>query len=111
LVAAVYEFDHWVDSIRQRDAYGVDGIPETVSPMAKVQSISSVYFPQFDGLIREWDLAVIQYRVWIHTAGQKRLAGNVTQVNDGLEEAYKPYWQKRDALMDALKQFAREEFQ
>ena len=34
LVAAVYEFDHWVDSIRQRDAGGAD-IPERVSPFAK----------------------------------------------------------------------------
>jgi hypothetical protein len=44
LVAAVYEFDHWLDGARQ----GKDA-PERASPFAKVQSISSVYFPQFSG--------------------------------------------------------------
>ena len=29
LVAAVYEFDHWVEGVRQRETVGVD-IPETV---------------------------------------------------------------------------------
>ena len=43
LVAAVYEFDHWVEGVRQRETVGVD-IPETVSPFAKVEAISSIYF-------------------------------------------------------------------
>src|SRR5437868_1948308 len=60
LVAAVYEFDHWLDGMRERDAR----VPETVSPIAKVQSISSVYFPQFDELIHELDRASHQYRIW-----------------------------------------------
>jgi hypothetical protein len=47
LVAAVYEFDHWLDIMRHRDAFGAGEAPETVSPFAKVQSISAVYFPQF----------------------------------------------------------------
>jgi hypothetical protein len=80
LVAAVYEFDRWVDSSRQRDAFGVD-IPETVSPFAKVQSISSVYFPQFDEAIRELDIATIQYRMWIHTAAVRRIDNNITKVS------------------------------
>ena len=35
LVAAVYEFDHWVDRNKQRYVVGED-IPETISPLAKV---------------------------------------------------------------------------
>ena len=110
LVAAVYEFDHWVDSSRQRDAFGAN-IPETVSPFAKVQSISSVYFPQFDEAIRELDIATIQYRMWIHTAAVRRIDNNITKVSEGLTEAYTPYVQKRDALLGALKKFAHDEFQ
>jgi hypothetical protein len=49
LVAAVYEFDHWLDGIRQRALVGGDAT-ETVSPFAKVQSISAVYFPKFSEL-------------------------------------------------------------
>jgi hypothetical protein len=35
LVAAVYEFDHWLDGIRNRDAYGNDKVPETASPLRR----------------------------------------------------------------------------
>jgi hypothetical protein len=38
LVAAVYEFDHWLDDMRERDAFGVGDTRNTVSPFAKVQS-------------------------------------------------------------------------
>jgi hypothetical protein len=47
LVAAVYEFDHWLDSMRGH------GGPQTTSPFSKVQSIAAVYFPQFSELISE----------------------------------------------------------
>jgi DNA-binding helix-hairpin-helix protein with protein kinase domain len=57
LVAAVYEFDHWLDGIRNRDAFGHDNVAETASPFAKVQSISSIYFPQFVEPIAELDQA------------------------------------------------------
>ena len=52
LVVAVYEFDHWLDRLKDRFVFGAD-VPETVSPFAKVQSISSVYFPQFSTLAND----------------------------------------------------------
>jgi hypothetical protein len=110
LVAALYEFDHWMESRRQRDAFGVD-IPETVSPFAKVQAISSVYFPQFDQAIRELNSATLQYRKWIHATGARRLNNDTAQLSDGFSEAYLPYAAKRDALLDALTKFAHDEFQ
>lgn len=64
LVAAVYEFDHWLDGIRLRDAIGIDnGEPQRVSPFAKVQAISSVYFPQFNDAVAELDAAATKYRL------------------------------------------------
>jgi hypothetical protein len=110
LVAAVYEFDHWIEGIRRRDAMG-EMIPQTVSPIAKVQSIASVYFPQFSELIGELDRASGQYKIWIYNAGQKRISNNLTQFLDGFNEAHVPYAQKREALLAALKKFAHEEFQ
>ena len=56
LVAAVYEFDHWLDTLRLRNAFGQD-VPRTISPFAKVQSISAVYFSQFDELVSELEIA------------------------------------------------------
>ena len=76
-----------------------------------MQSISSVYFPQFDELIGELDRASTHYVIWTHQAALKRLANNIGEVSDGFKEAYGPYVQKRDALLDALTKFAHEEFQ
>jgi hypothetical protein len=91
LVAALYESDHWADSSRQRDAVGDSNVPETVSPFAKVQSIWSVYFPQFDEGIRELDIATLQYRMWIHAAAAHRISNNKSQFLDGFSEAHAPY--------------------
>jgi hypothetical protein len=110
LVAAVYEFDHWVDSCRLRDVSGED-IPPSVSPFARIQSISSVYFPKFDAALKELDAATSQYRLWMTGAAQRRIAGDITNRNDGFVDAYRPYSLKRDGLVDALKKFAHEEFQ
>jgi len=72
LVAAVYEFDHWLDTLRNRDAFGTDKAPQTVTPFAKVQSISAVYFPQFSGLVDGLDQAATEYTIWIHSVAIKR---------------------------------------
>lgn len=63
LVAAVYEFDHWLSGVRSRDAFGQGEAPHTVTPFAKVQSISAVYFPQFDEAVRELDAAATSLRL------------------------------------------------
>jgi hypothetical protein len=105
LVAAVYEFDHWLDGIRKR-AFGVGDAPETVSPFAKVQSISAVYFPQFSELIGELDRASVQYRMWIYKAARRG-----ADPADGFDEAFSPYAKNREALLGALSKFAHEHFQ
>ena len=51
--------------MRERDAFGVSDTRNTVSPFANVQSISSVYFPQFSGLIGGLERASDQYKIWI----------------------------------------------
>jgi hypothetical protein len=111
VVEFIAEFDHWLDGIRQRDAFGHDNVPETVSPFAKVQSISAVYFPQFSELIRELEIASTQYRFWIHTAEIRRVTNSLIQISDGFNEAHGPYVQKREALLKALQKFAHDEFQ
>jgi hypothetical protein len=74
LVAALYEFDHWLNEFRKRNIFGHDSVPETVSPFAKLQSISAVSFPQFNELIVELDLAANRFPFWMLEAGKKRIA-------------------------------------
>ena len=108
LVASVYEFDHWLDRLKDRFVFGAD-VPETVSPFAKVQSNSSVYFPQFSILANDLDEAATDYRHWMIGAGEKRLNKDPTYLA-GFIEAYEPYKRRRNALLDALQQFARKHF-
>jgi hypothetical protein len=111
LVAAVYEFDHWLEGLRDREAFGRDGIPVTASPIAKVNSISAVYFPQFSKLILELEAAADRYRGWIYAAKKERSANNVTYPTDGFDDVLWPYVEKRGDLLDAIKKFAHDEFQ
>jgi hypothetical protein len=76
-----------------------------------MQSISSVYFPQFVEPIAELDRASTQCRIWIHTAEVRRVTNNLVQISDGFNEAHGPYAQKREALLGALQKFAHDEFQ
>jgi hypothetical protein len=112
LVAAVYDFDHWLDNVRQRDGLGIaTAEPQRVSPFAKVQATSAVYFPQFNDTVAALDVASLQYRVWIHAAARKRLDKQIGPPNEGLDEVYKPYLLKRETLLKDLKAFAAKELQ
>jgi hypothetical protein len=112
LVAAVYEFDHWLSAVRDRRVVGQNTALETVSPFSKVQAISSVYFQQFSKLVRELEFAADQYQAWTYSAQNKRLDNKTAvEINDGYEGAYRPYAEKREVLLDALQKFARNHFQ
>jgi len=97
-----------IDRLKDRFIFGAD-VPETVSPFGKVQSISSVYFPQFSTLANDLDEAATEYRRWMIGAGEKRLNKDPTHIG-GFVEAYEPYKRKRNALLDALQKFARKHF-
>jgi hypothetical protein len=98
LVAAVYEFDHWLNGLRRWDYNKPPSNPEAPSPFAKVQSITSVYFPQFSEMVRELDLASGLCIVWIYNSLPSSDA-------DSANEFFDPYAGKRDTLLHALGKF------
>jgi hypothetical protein len=108
LVAAVYEFDHWLDQYRNITAYGNEGTVG-VSPLAKMEAIAATHFPDFLPKITQVSIQASGYKVAIAGSGQKRLAGKISEVNDGLIEAQRPYAQARNELLDELKTFAGEQ--
>jgi hypothetical protein len=109
LVTAVYEYDRWLDT---KVAIQAHGQQETlgISPAAKIEAISAVYFPMFQDKIKQLLFAVIRYEAWMAAAGMKRVEQKIEQVNDGLNEIYTLYITHRDELLDALREFARKEF-
>ena len=112
LVVAVYEFDHWLSSMHDNvDAFGNDKVRQPVSPFAKMQSISFVYFPQFVESIALLDQATFQYKIGIYNVGQKRISNPGAPGGPEYVEAATPYMRELVALLDALKEFAHDEFQ
>jgi hypothetical protein len=109
LVAAVYEFDHWIDKLKRVYAFGETG-EYGVSPFAKLHAISRVYFPQFEKAISELDAAADAYKVWMMQAGQKRTALKIESLNEGFLDVLNPYVKKREELLSQLNKLAREEF-
>ena len=76
-----------------------------------MRATAAVYFPQFNAAIDELDTSTSSYILWMSEAGQRRLAGKMSSINDGLTNAYNPYVRKREALVKAFTEFAKIEFQ
>jgi hypothetical protein len=116
LVAAVYEFDHWVENRRRKFAYGEENLPETASPFAKIEALVVIYFPQFTDRVTVLDLAFDGFRIWMNAAGIARLADPPGWLslpefsNERFNEASRPYTKARLDLLSALKKYGNEEF-
>jgi hypothetical protein len=108
LVAALFAHKHWLDTMSKIGVFDHEG-QLTLSPFAKVQAISSVYFPEFAQEISELDLAADRYEAWILDARQKRLQDEQSYL-DGAKEAYNPYFERLHSLQKKLRAFARREF-
>jgi hypothetical protein len=99
LVAAVYELDHWIERIE----VGADTGQQ--SPFSKVQSITSVYFPQFIDWVGALALAgnLLLEKDFYKASGSRRDAKAVEEANSSrrnakvVEEANSAYEEARDA--------------
>jgi hypothetical protein len=108
LVSAVYEHDHWIDSLRRIYVVKLDGEIK-VSPFAKIRAISDIYFPQFRKEIEELDTAAKAYRQWMYEVAQ-HAPENKAELLVGHQNAVGPYMERQNALHAALRAFSRREF-
>ena len=111
-MAAVYEFDQWVQTHRYATVDRTQ-LPQATSPIVKVSAISAVYFRQFDKLISEMEVASL---VYLNSILSKNFKEEYTYLNDREQgRIAAEYWMdpgaKRTALTNALKGFAHDEFQ
>jgi hypothetical protein len=117
MVAAIFEFDYWIKNLRKTEAYGYK-LPAAVSPFAKIEAISAVYFPNFAERIVILETSAARYRAWMTDAGTARVT-MAQQTGKELIDvsttqfaaAYQPYAAARNELLNELKGFARKEFQ
>lgn len=111
LVELVYEHDHWLENKRNALIRGGE-VKIYVSPIAKIEAISAVYFPGFNEAVSKLAKTTIDFEVWILAAALKeRDQKPVAEILEGNAEASDPYQKARDYLLNELKEFAHEEFQ
>lgn len=109
LAAAIYEFDHWLETKQSIMVYLTD---EKLgpSPFYKIQAIAAVYFPALLPQIALLKGGSHIFTDWIAKAALKRLEGNIAGVNEGLTGAYNPYLEAQSGLLVQLIQQAQREF-
>ena len=108
LVGAVYEYDHWIDTVRGIRVAGLDG-EITMSPFAKIRAISDTYFPEFEKAVEELRAAGHTYGMWMLEVVQNRPQKEALLARH--ETIVGPHVDKRDALLAELRSFAGHEFQ
>jgi hypothetical protein len=109
LVAAVYQFDHWLDTMRSFSLSGGNNPPNSVSPLPTIVALSTVYFPQFEKRIAELQKAALAHELWVKDAAHKKMQGDANY-DLGLKAAYEPYLIKRDELLRDLRKQAKRKF-
>ena len=109
LVGAVVEHLHWINTMRNFRTFGIGSEP-AMSSVAKIQAISDTYFPEFEDLVQQLYTASTDYEIWSSRAAQKKLRSE-PEYMAGHENIVKTYMEKREALLTALRNFARREFQ
>jgi hypothetical protein len=110
LVTAVYEFDHWLDTKQDIQVHHNEATPLGISPLASLEGLSAVYFPSFLSRVLALKNSATYFQTWIGNAAMRRARGDMEHVNDGLQEAYGPYVDAREALLSDLIDYAKKEF-
>jgi len=107
----VVEHYHWIATKQFFFIAGQGSEPE-LSPMIKIEAITSTYFPEFMMSVRKLDSASNEYESWIFGMGQKRVRNEPGYEKlPGQNEVLTKYTDARADFLVELKLFARREFQ
>jgi hypothetical protein len=107
LVELMYEHERWLGKKREHLLFDEEAPGD--NPIAKIEGICAVYFPQFLREVQKVDLAASGYEVWIVGAWQKKL-NNEAEYQDGFLEAYNSCRAAWMAMMRELRKYAVVEF-
>lgn len=90
MLAALFEFDHWLNLKKDSYVFG-KGRDLPYSPISKAIAVALMYFPEALPALRDIEIKGHDYQKWMTEASLRRLSGQIETLNDGFEEAYKPY--------------------
>ena len=80
LLAVLHEHNFWVETQRNIDVFGNE-LDRSPPPLSKAIAIAALYFPDLILPLKQLDIATDKYQVWMFTAGQRRLKGDIASLN------------------------------
>ena len=89
LAAGIASYEDWMNRRHNSRAFGERD--PGASPLPNVTAIASLDFPVLLEALDAVTSAARDYELWQNKAGLKRLAGNLTEINEGLDGAYGPF--------------------
>jgi len=115
LVSVIYEHHHWVQRLYLINVKGAT-LEMQLSPFAKIEAITHVYFPQFDTSLKTFAAAAAAYQeLMLRNAPilqQLDLSIDAhVNVNTDFIEARADYIRSGNIFIDELKSYAKREFQ
>ncbi|WP_339690721.1 hypothetical protein [uncultured Parasphingorhabdus sp.] len=109
LIDAIFAYDHWLTDLQNRLVFGISTVV-TQSPLSKVVALIAIHFPQFSLVSAEFEYEAKKYVVWMSDKSQKRVAGRPpSEWIEGHQEQYSAYADKREAVLDKIKGYAKSE--
>lgn len=105
MISVLYQHDHWLEAERNGRVYG-EGGSGTPPPIQRAIAISALYFPDFLESLRELDLSSEEYMIWMIGASQRRIGGQMQNINDGFADAFKPYRERFIRLQRMIADYA-----
>jgi hypothetical protein len=106
LLASIYEYAHWLATQRNIRVFG-ETLVETGTPLAKIQAITVLYFPEFSAQVTALERGGDKYEQWMFDRGQARLRGEIKDLGKGGKEAYEDFSRARAQLLSDLQDLAR----
>ena len=101
LFGLLQQHDEWMNLKTRINAFGEKHeLPS--EPLAKAFAISAIYFPEFLPELRKLDFVTSNYGVWTNEAAMRRLAGKMSTINDGFDDAHQPYARALNEMRDRL---------
>ena len=89
LAEGIASYEDWINRRHNSRAFGE--LDPGASPLPSVIAIASLDFPVLLDALDAVTSAARDYELWQNHAGLKRLAGNIAEVNEGLDGVYGPF--------------------
>lgn len=99
------ELERWLSGQKNELVYG-EKPKDDPDPLPAVMTMAMMDFPELLPELDELEDKARLYTQWQQKAAVKRLQGNLTELNSGFDEAFKPYWQQHLVVVAKLRSIA-----